>query len=92
MLKKHGIWTFSILYYNQKEMSYIQFCRASQALSIGIWLNLKSEKIHRKKITKTLMVNFWHFLGSTWGVWEVGPSYPSIGKSLYRNTLDYSMA
>ncbi len=43
-----------------REMSYIQFCRASQALSIGIWLNLNSEKVWKKKFTNMKMV--WYLI------------------------------
>ena len=34
--RKHNIWTFSILKWDERKMSYTQFCRASWALSIGI--------------------------------------------------------
>ena len=50
-VKKKSILTFSITYWGPGKMSYIQFCRASEALSNGIWLNLKSENFSRKKCT-----------------------------------------
>ena len=42
LVKNKSILTFSVTYWGPGKMSYIQFCRASEALSNGIWLNLKS--------------------------------------------------
>ena len=67
MLKKHSFWTFSIRNWDYKEISNIQFCRASQALSIGIWLNLKGEKVFTEKFLKTKMSIFDVFLSDFWG-------------------------
>ncbi len=47
------IWT---LYWVQNGMGSIQFCRASQALSNGIWLKLKSEKISGEKTTNIIPI------------------------------------
>jgi hypothetical protein len=43
--QKYGISVIWTLYWVQNRMASIQFCRASQALSNGIWLKLKSEKM-----------------------------------------------
>jgi hypothetical protein len=43
MLKNHCIWRFLILKWVERKIPYIQFCRASQPLSIGIWLDLNSK-------------------------------------------------
>jgi hypothetical protein len=40
-------------------MSYIPYCRASQALSIGIWFNLSSGKIWRKKLPIWIRYDTW---------------------------------
>ena len=47
-VKKYSILTFSISYKDYGAILYIQFCRASRALSIGIWLNLNGEKVEGK--------------------------------------------
>ena len=67
MLKKHSFWTFSIRNWDYREISNIQFCRASQALSIGIWLNLKREKVLPEKFLKTKKSIFDDFLSDFWG-------------------------
>ena len=54
--QKYGIWVSSTLYWVQNEMVSIQFCRASQALSNGIWLKLKSEKISGEKNTNIISI------------------------------------
>jgi hypothetical protein len=48
--QKYGISVIWTLYWVQNEMASIQFCRASQDLSNGVWLKLKSEKISGEKI------------------------------------------
>jgi hypothetical protein len=48
-VKKYSILTFCLQYRGWGEMSYIPFCRASQALSIGIWFNLNREIFWKKK-------------------------------------------
>jgi hypothetical protein len=40
-------------------MSYIPYCRASQALSIGIWFNLSSGKIWRKILPIWIRYDTW---------------------------------
>jgi hypothetical protein len=54
--QKYGIWVIWTLYWVQNEMASIQFCRASQALSNGIWLKLKSEKISGEKNTNIISI------------------------------------
>ena len=82
--EKNSIFSFSILYWRRWEMPYIQFCRASQALSNGIWLGFQLERIFGKKSQKLKVEFFTHFLG----VLQVKPVYPTLGKSLDRNILD----
>ena len=50
----YSIWTFSTLFWHHKEMPHIQFCRASRALSTGIWLNLNSGKFLGKKVLQKI--------------------------------------
>ena len=65
ILKKHEILytektmflTFWVQYQDWGEMSSIPFYRASETLSIGIWLDLNSGKVWRKKSSKWVRSN-----------------------------------
>jgi hypothetical protein len=54
--QKYGISVIWTLYWVQNEMASIQFCRASQGLSNGIWLKLKSENISGEKTTNIIPI------------------------------------
>ena len=48
-------------------MPCIQYCRARQALSIGIWLNLFRKQYSRKKLVRSYKSIFDHFWRVFWG-------------------------
>jgi len=50
ILKKHRLWTFSIVKCDDRKMSCVQFCRANQALSIDTSFDLHSEEFVTRKV------------------------------------------
>ena len=54
-------------------MSCIPFCRATQALSIGIQFNFYSEKILRKKSTNMNMNLYWMSLRGQYSSLAISP-------------------
>ena len=67
MLKFNVFWFFFLRNYDQKKMPYIQFCRARQALSIGIWLSFFDKQYSRKKLVWSYKSIFDHFWRVFWG-------------------------
>jgi hypothetical protein len=90
LVKKKSILTFSITYWGPGKMSYIQFCRASEALSNGIWLNLKSEKFSRKN-AQTKISRFLTFFRKFLRVSQIHPLWRINSKCLDLSILDSSM-
>ncbi len=69
--RKHNIWTFFILKWNERKNVRCIVCRAGWALSIGIRFNLNRENIFRKKLINIL-----------WGYAKLGKKlckYPILG-------------
>ena len=66
---------FLLQNYDQKKIPYIQFCRARQALSIGIWLHFFRKQYSRKKLIrsyKSIFDHFWRvFLGWVKSIYRI---------------------